>query len=186
MKSCTSVIYFIGFTLDFVLKYFPLLQVHIGFPIFFMIIMTFLILFPLFYSPFECLMGLFMVATGIPVYCIGVLWKSKPQSIQRWISKYTSYTWIAVKNFRRAYTVQNTHCDTSISCIWKKPLQIWIEIVIKLHILYWQHEQLVSCYFVKPYQSTASLSFYLSESYLLFLKEIHYNIHTKWSRLICF
>ena len=56
-----------------------------------MIIMSFLILFPLFYSPFECLMGLFMVATGVPVYCLGVLWKSKPRSVQRWISKFDAY-----------------------------------------------------------------------------------------------
>ena len=66
-----------------------LLQVHIAFPVFFMIIMTFLILFPLFYSPFECLMGLFMVATGIPVYCIGVLWRSKPKVFSSWIGKRT-------------------------------------------------------------------------------------------------
>ncbi len=66
-----------------------ILQVHVGFPVFFMIIMTFLILFPLFYSPFECLMGLFMVATGIPVYCAGVLWTSKPNAVKNWISEYS-------------------------------------------------------------------------------------------------
>ena len=36
-------------------------------------------------------MGLFMVATGVPVYCLGVLWKSKPTSLQRWISKFRVY-----------------------------------------------------------------------------------------------
>ncbi len=63
------------------------LQVNLFFPIFFMGIMSFLIIFPLFYSPFECLMGLAMVATGIPVYVICVMWTKKPTVVQDLIGK---------------------------------------------------------------------------------------------------
>jgi L-type amino acid transporter 5 len=68
------------------------IKVNLFFPIFFMIIMSFLIIFPLFYSPFECLMGLALTATGVPVYILGVLWTKKPKSIQNFIAKTTLLT----------------------------------------------------------------------------------------------
>jgi len=54
-------------------------QVFIGFPIFFLVICLFLMIMPLTNSPMECFMGMIMVATGIPVYIIGVMWKTKPR-----------------------------------------------------------------------------------------------------------
>ncbi|ESO82840.1 hypothetical protein LOTGIDRAFT_109029 [Lottia gigantea] len=55
------------------------IKVHIALPIFFVIICIFLIITPLTTSPMECLMGIIMICTGIPVYILGVLWTSKPK-----------------------------------------------------------------------------------------------------------
>ena len=68
-----------------------LLQVWIGFPIFFLIICLFLIITPLTNGPMECLMGILVVSTGIPVYIIGVKWKSKPEVFQTYLGKPVSY-----------------------------------------------------------------------------------------------
>lgn len=68
------------------------IKVNLFFPIFFMLIMLFLIIFPLFYSPFECLMGIAFTASGIPVYILGVAWKGKPKTFKQWIASITSVT----------------------------------------------------------------------------------------------
>lgn len=68
------------------------IKVHIAFPIFFMIICAFLFIMPLTASPQECFIGLLMVATGIPVYILGVLWKSKPEAFKVLTEKFTKFT----------------------------------------------------------------------------------------------
>ncbi|XP_012936951.2 large neutral amino acids transporter small subunit 2, partial [Aplysia californica] len=55
------------------------IKVSLFFPVFYLIVCVFLIITPLTSSPMECLMGLIMIATGIPVYMLGVMWKNKPQ-----------------------------------------------------------------------------------------------------------
>ena len=56
-------------------------------PIFFLVIMAFLVVFPLFYDAVECLVGLAIIASGLPVYLILVCWTNKPQVYQRFIGK---------------------------------------------------------------------------------------------------
>ena len=57
-------------------------QVSLVFPVFYLIICLFLVVTPLTTSPMECLMGLIMVCTGIPVYMLGVMWSKKPQGFR--------------------------------------------------------------------------------------------------------
>ncbi|OWF35083.1 Y+L amino acid transporter 2-like isoform X2 [Mizuhopecten yessoensis] len=68
------------------------IKVHIFFPIFFMAICLFLFIMPLTASPTECFMGLLMVATGIPVYILGVMWENKPEAFKVLTEKFTKFT----------------------------------------------------------------------------------------------
>ncbi|XP_045193842.1 large neutral amino acids transporter small subunit 2-like isoform X2 [Mercenaria mercenaria] len=68
------------------------IKVFIGFPIFFMVICLFLMITPLTNSPMECFMGIIMVCTGIPVYIIGVMWKSKPRVFTDLLEKFSLLT----------------------------------------------------------------------------------------------
>ncbi len=62
-------------------------QVHLFFPIFFLCVTLFLVIFPLFTNASECLVALVMILTGIPVYLIFIAWRSKPRCITKWIGK---------------------------------------------------------------------------------------------------
>ncbi|KAH3768743.1 large neutral amino acids transporter small subunit 2-like [Dreissena polymorpha] len=55
------------------------IKVFLGFPIFFLVVCVFLIIMPLTNNPTECLIGMAVVAAGIPVYVVGVMWKTKPR-----------------------------------------------------------------------------------------------------------
>ncbi|XP_069112800.1 Y+L amino acid transporter 2-like [Argopecten irradians] len=68
------------------------IKVHIFFPCFFMVICLFLFIMPLTASPMECFMGLLMVATGIPVYILGVMWEKKPEAFKVLTEKFTKLT----------------------------------------------------------------------------------------------
>jgi len=57
-------------------------------PIFFLVIMTFLVVFPLFYNAVECLVGLAIIATGLPVYIILVSWNNKPLVYRRFVGQW--------------------------------------------------------------------------------------------------
>lgn len=63
-------------------------QVLLILPIFFVVIIAFLVVFPLFENAVECLVGLAIIATGIPVYWVMVAWKNKPVAFQRTVSEY--------------------------------------------------------------------------------------------------
>jgi len=54
-------------------------QMKILLPIIFLMMMTFLVVFPLFYNAVECLAGVAIIASGLPVYLFLVMWKNKPQ-----------------------------------------------------------------------------------------------------------
>jgi len=59
------------------------IKVSLILPITFMILIAFLVIFPLFANATECLIGLAMILTGIPVYIVMVAWKGKPKSFKR-------------------------------------------------------------------------------------------------------
>ncbi|XP_064639929.1 Y+L amino acid transporter 2-like [Lineus longissimus] len=65
------------------------IKINLTFPIIFMFICVFLVLFPLFGSPLECIIGMGIVASGIPVYLIGVRWRNKPKFIKKSIVNFT-------------------------------------------------------------------------------------------------
>ena len=54
------------------------IKVHLGIPILFLLICTFLVFLPLYVRPVEVGMGLLITCTGVPVYFVGVYWKNKP------------------------------------------------------------------------------------------------------------
>ncbi|KAK0051408.1 Y+L amino acid transporter 2-like isoform X3 [Biomphalaria pfeifferi] len=68
------------------------IRVNLFFPIFYFIICVFLIITPLTTSPKECLMGLIMILTGIPVYVLGVMWEKKPQGFRIAFCKFSKIT----------------------------------------------------------------------------------------------
>jgi L-type amino acid transporter 5 len=68
------------------------IRVHISLPIIFATVCLFLVLFPLFLSPKETLMGIFFMVSGIPAYGIGVMWKNKPAIYKKYIKSFTILT----------------------------------------------------------------------------------------------
>ncbi|RUS92002.1 hypothetical protein EGW08_000215 [Elysia chlorotica] len=68
------------------------IKVNLVFPVFYLIICLFLVVTPLTTSPMECLMGLIMVCTGIPVYMLGVMWSKKPQGFRVAFGKFSAMT----------------------------------------------------------------------------------------------
>ena len=64
-------------------------QVNLVYPIFYLIVCVFLVITPLTSSPWECLMGLIVIASGIPFYLLGVLWKKKPTGFMIMLCEYT-------------------------------------------------------------------------------------------------
>jgi L-type amino acid transporter 5 len=58
-------------------------------PIFFVLIIAFLVIFPLFTNAVECLVGIAIIATGVPVYMIMIAWKNKPKSFLRFTNQTT-------------------------------------------------------------------------------------------------
>ncbi|XP_025115925.1 Y+L amino acid transporter 2-like isoform X2 [Pomacea canaliculata] len=65
------------------------IKVNIVYPIFYLIVCIFLVITPLTSSPWECLMGLIVIASGIPFYFLGVLWKKKPRGFMIILKKIT-------------------------------------------------------------------------------------------------
>ena len=61
------------------------------FPVLFFAVSLFLLVIPLFASPLECLAGIGMTLTGVPVYILAVVWQSKPKSFTQFVSKWSFY-----------------------------------------------------------------------------------------------
>lgn len=57
-------------------------------PIIFALACVFLLIAPLFAAPMDTGMGCLITLTGIPVYFIGVAWKNKPKSFNRFLGKF--------------------------------------------------------------------------------------------------
>ena len=54
----------------------------------FLIAVIFLLIVPLFAAPKDTGMGLLLVLTGLPVYLIGVCWKSKPRAFTEFVGMF--------------------------------------------------------------------------------------------------
>ncbi len=54
----------------------------------FMVVVTFLLIVPLYAAPYDTGMGLLCVVSGIPVYLIGVAWKNKPKVFNDYMGVY--------------------------------------------------------------------------------------------------
>jgi len=66
------------------------IKVWLGFPIFYVAFTVFLVVVPLYASPTETGMGCLIIATGIPVYVIFVVWKNKPKAFQRMMNSFNT------------------------------------------------------------------------------------------------
>lgn len=62
-------------------------QFNIIVPITFLCAVVFLLIIPLYAAPEDTGMGMLIVLSGLPVYVIGVKWKNKPKSINRFIGE---------------------------------------------------------------------------------------------------
>jgi len=61
------------------------IKVGIFWPILYVAVSIFLVVVPLYSNPVETGLGVLIICTGIPVYIICVVWKSKPKTFTRWI-----------------------------------------------------------------------------------------------------
>ena len=64
-----------------------LLQFNIAIPITFALACVFLLVAPLFAAPADTGMGCLITLTGIPVYLVGVAWKKKPKSFEKFVGE---------------------------------------------------------------------------------------------------
>ncbi|KAJ8305201.1 hypothetical protein KUTeg_017249 [Tegillarca granosa] len=65
------------------------IKFNIIIPITFLCAVIFLLIIPLYAAPDDTGMGMLIVLSGLPVYVIGVKWKNKPKSINRFIANLT-------------------------------------------------------------------------------------------------
>lgn len=63
------------------------IKVNLALPIVFFVTCLFLVLLPLYVSPYETGISIAIVLSGIPVYFLTVYWKNKPRVYQKAISK---------------------------------------------------------------------------------------------------
>lgn len=68
------------------------IRVNTAIPIIFLCMCAFLLIMPMYEKPMECLIGLIIMAAGVPVYLIGVSWKKKPKSFLNLLENMTVLT----------------------------------------------------------------------------------------------
>ncbi|KAL7648917.1 UNVERIFIED_CONTAM: hypothetical protein RMT77_000852, partial [Armadillidium vulgare] len=66
------------------------IKVFIGIPIIFFFICLFLVLLPIIENPVELSVAIAIIITGIPIYYICIVWKTKPKVIDSSIDKFTA------------------------------------------------------------------------------------------------
>lgn len=67
------------------------IKVNLLLPIVFLLVMLFIVLFPLFYNATECIVALAIIGTGLPVYLLLVRWNKKPRLLRRFVAKATVF-----------------------------------------------------------------------------------------------
>ncbi|XP_018025153.1 Y+L amino acid transporter 2-like [Hyalella azteca] len=65
------------------------IKINLVIPIVFLLVCGFLVFLPIYVRPWEVGMGLFITATGVPAYLVGVRWKNKPAAFTRFSEKLT-------------------------------------------------------------------------------------------------
>lgn len=66
-------------------------QTHLLNAVFVCIYQTVVLLFALYQEPQRIGLAMLIIAAGIPVYWVGVLWNSKPEAYKLMISKFRGY-----------------------------------------------------------------------------------------------
>lgn len=67
------------------------IRVPLWVPTFFVIICVFLLIVPCYVAPYEVGMGVALTLAGIPVYYIGVAWKTKPKAFTDALTAVTQF-----------------------------------------------------------------------------------------------
>lgn len=67
------------------------IKVHLIWPIIYTIVTIYLVVLPLYASPKETGIGLLIILTGVPVYVICVVWKSKPKAFYDFMDGMTAF-----------------------------------------------------------------------------------------------
>ncbi|KAA0199054.1 hypothetical protein HAZT_HAZT001200 [Hyalella azteca] len=64
------------------------IKINLVIPIVFLLVCGFLVFLPIYVRPWEVGMGLFITATGVPAYLVGVRWKNKPAAFTRFSGRF--------------------------------------------------------------------------------------------------
>ncbi|KAK3086473.1 hypothetical protein FSP39_018928 [Pinctada imbricata] len=65
------------------------IKFNLAIPIFFLMCVLFLLILPLTKEPESTVMAVVVILSGLPVYFLGVVWKNKPRSFQRFVANLT-------------------------------------------------------------------------------------------------
>jgi len=76
------------------------IKVHIAFPIIFLIVCIFLILITFVQNPFESIMGIIFLLSGVPVYLVGVSWKNKPKKFVQFSDQLTRFCQVFLQSVK--------------------------------------------------------------------------------------
>lgn len=78
--------------------FFVIFQINIIIPISHLILCSVVLLMCIYQEPYKLGRGLLIVAAGVPVYFLGVKWKSKPKAFQNFMSMYSFYdSWFKIQ-----------------------------------------------------------------------------------------
>lgn len=110
---------------------FCFLQLPILLPIFLLAVSLLILVLTCLQKPAESLLAVILILAGIPLYLIGVLWRSKPREISDLIREYSSSILKDIINYHKIFNKANLHMSTK--CL-KNNLYFWFQ--IKPRVLY--------------------------------------------------
>lgn len=61
----------------------PLPQVNLLIPVAYLVFWAFLLVFSFISEPMVCGVGIIIILTGVPIFFLGVFWRSKPKCVHR-------------------------------------------------------------------------------------------------------
>lgn len=61
----------------------PLPQVNLLIPVAYLVFWAFLLVFSFISEPMVCGVGIIIILTGVPIFFLGVYWRSKPKCVHR-------------------------------------------------------------------------------------------------------